>query len=277
MSAELVDVNDKKQSGAINPEPAARVKDLRAFYDEQLVLDGVNLEIMPQEIITIIGGSGSGKTTLLKHFIGLLKPKSGTVEVFGKNWNDMDEEERENTQRQIGVLFQQGALLGSKSVATNIAIPLEQHTHLSDEVISRVVRLKLKQVGLETAGDRMPSELSGGMRKRASLARALALDPPLIFCDEPSAGLDPVTTFQLDRLLLDLRDNLGLTILVVTHEIASIKRIADRIAFLENGELQFIGTVEEAVNSEIPSVRSFFSIIERKEHDLPQDFPRKIL
>jgi phospholipid/cholesterol/gamma-HCH transport system ATP-binding protein len=237
----------------------AQAINLKAAYDERLILNGVDLDIPSEKITTIIGGSGSGKTTLLKHFIGLQRQVGGEVTVFGKSWLEMNEKQRESTQRQIGVLFQNGALLGSKTIETNIAIPLEQHTKLPASVISRVVKLKLKQVGLQSAGDHMPSELSGGMRKRAALARALALDPPLLFCDEPSAGLDPVTSFQLDKLLLDLRDSLGLTIVVVTHEIASIKRIADQIAYLEDGEMIFKGSLSEAVTDSPESVSNFFS------------------
>jgi len=237
----------------------AQAVNLKAAYDDRFILKGVDLDIPEKKITTIIGGSGSGKTTLLKHFIGLLRQVEGEVTVFGNSWTHMDEKQRETTQRRIGVLFQNGALLGSKSIETNIAIPLEQHTKLSASVINRVVRLKLKQVGLQSAADRMPSELSGGMRKRAALARALALDPPLLFCDEPSAGLDPVTSFQLDQLLLDLRDSLGLTIVVVTHEIASINRIADQIAYLENGEMIFAGSLSDAVTDSPESVSNFFS------------------
>ncbi len=236
----------------------ASVSDLTAAYGELVVIDGVSLEVHPREILAIIGGSGSGKTTLLKHFIGLLKPANGTVELFEQNWWELDEIEREKLLKKIGVMFQNGALLGSKTLATNIAIPIEQHTSLPQSVIDRVVSLKLHQVGLEGADDRMPSELSGGMRKRASLARALALDPQLLFCDEPSAGLDPVTSSLLDQLLLRLRKELGLSIVVVTHEIASIKRIADRIAYLENGKMVFSGTLEEALKCEIESVEQFF-------------------
>lgn len=225
-----------------------------------MVLDGVDLEVDHGEIIAIIGGSGSGKTTLLKHFIGLRRPVGGTVELFGQDWWALDELERERVLRRVGVLFQNGALLGSKTLETNVAIPLEQHTKLPESVIERIVRLKLRQVGLEDAMDLMPAELSGGMRKRAALARALALDPVLLFCDEPSAGLDPSTSLHLDQLLLDLRSELGLTIVVVTHEIASIKRIADRIAYLEKGKLIFIGPLSEALVTDIESVRSFFEI-----------------
>jgi len=240
----------------------ARVEHLTAAYGTRTVLDDVTLDVRRGEILVILGGSGCGKTTLLKHFIGLLMPKSGSVKLFGEDWWTLDEPDRDAVIQKIGVLFQNGALLGSRTLAANVAIPLEQHTNLSDAVILRVVKLKLRQVGLQGAEDRLPSELSGGMRKRAAMARALALDPPLVFCDEPSAGLDPATTFNLDRLLLDLRDNLGLTLVVVTHETASIRRIADRIAFLDQGRLVFDGPLKDAIVSEVDPVRRFFQIAE---------------
>lgn len=238
----------------------ASVTNLTAAYDEKVILDNVDLNIQRGEILAIIGGSGSGKTTLLKHFIGLLKPIEGNVQLFSKDWWELDEPEREEVIQNIGVLFQNGALLESRSLASNVALPLEQHTNLPDSVIRRVVRLKLRQVGLRGSEDKMPSELSGGMRKRASLARALVLDPPLVFCDEPSAGLDPPTTLMLDQLLLDLKDNLGLTLVIVTHDTDSISRIADRIAFLEHGKLVFVGPLVEAFSSEVDSVRKFFKV-----------------
>lgn len=248
-------------------EIIACVRDLVARYEERVILDHVDLEIRKGEILCIIGGSGSGKTTLLKHFIGLLKPYEGVVELFGHDWWELGEVEREETIQQVGVLFQNGALLESRSLAMNVALPMEQHTNLPDEVIRRVVRMKLRQVGLRGAEDRMPSELSGGMRKRASLARALVLDPPLLFCDEPSAGLDPPTTIMLDKLLIDLRDSLGLTMVVVTHDTASISRIADRVAFLEKGKLVFIGPLQEAWKCDIESVRKFFEVRKRLKKD----------
>ena len=241
-------------------DPIAQVKNLTASYGDEIVLDNVDLAVFPGEILAVIGGSGSGKTTLLKHFIGLIRPQKGTVKLFNEDWWSLDEPEREAVMRRIGVLFQNGALLGSKTLSTNVGIPLEQHTNLPDTVIDKIVRLKLSQVGLADAGDRMPSELSGGMRKRAALARSLALDPDLLFCDEPSAGLDPATTYNLDELLLDLRKELGLAIIVVTHEIASIRRIADRIAYLEHGRMIFIGSLDEAYKSNIESVKNFFEI-----------------
>lgn len=252
--------------------PLARAINLTARYGERIILDDISLDLNQGEILCILGGSGCGKTTLLKHFIGLLKPSSGSVELFGRDWWSLDEPEREAAQQKIGVLFQAGALLGSKTLATNVAIPLEMHTNLSDEVISRAVRLKLHQVGLDHAADRLPSELSGGMKKRAALARAIALDPELLFCDEPSAGLDPPTSQQLDQLLLSLRDGLGITIVVVTHEIASIKRISDRIVFLDKGKLIYEGPLQKALDLGVRQVVEFFGADKSNEFQ-----PRKIL
>jgi len=234
--------------------------DLTAYYDERKVLDDISLEVHTGEILVVLGGSGCGKTTLLKHFIGLLRPAEGRLELFGQDWWLLDEPEREVIIQRIGVLFQNGALLGSKTLETNVAVPLEQHTNLPDAVIKRVVKLKLHQVGLQGVEDLLPSELSGGMRKRASLARALVLDPQLLFCDEPTAGLDPPTAHRLDRLLVDLRDNLGLTMVVVTHETSSIRRIADRVAFLDGGRLAFVGTLEDALHTDTEQVRRFFEM-----------------
>jgi len=238
--------------------PLARAIDLTAKYGERTILSGVSLDIIPGEILCILGGSGCGKTTLLKHYIGLNKPSGGTIEMFGKDWWGLGDDERQLMRQKVGVLFQAGALLGSKTLGPNVAIPLEMHTNLSEAVIERVVRLKLHQVGLDDAMDRLPAELSGGMRKRAALARALALDPVLLFCDEPSAGLDPPTSELLDKLLMSLRDGLGLTVVVVTHEIASIKRIADRIAFLDKGKLIYAGPLKDALKSKVKPVVDFF-------------------
>jgi phospholipid/cholesterol/gamma-HCH transport system ATP-binding protein len=172
---------------------------------------------------------------------------------------DLDEDEFIQLRRKIGVLFQNGALLNSISIAENIAIPLEQHTGLSPELINYIVKLKLQLVGLENVLTAIPSELSGGMRKRAALARAIALDPIILFADEPGAGLDPVTLASLDHLLMFLKKNLGMTMIIVTHEVNSINRIADRIVFIHKGSVIFIGTPEEALNSELPEVKNFFN------------------
>ncbi|WP_456442466.1 ABC transporter ATP-binding protein [Caldithrix abyssi] len=236
-----------------------RVQNLVSGYDERIVLDDISFEVVEGEILVILGTSGCGKTTLLKHLMGLLQPYSGEILLLGHDLLKADENEMLKMMRQIGVLFQNGALLNSITVAENVAIPLEQHTDLSKDLIEDLVRLKLSLVGLERAAHALPSELSGGMRKRAALARAIALDPKVLFADEPAAGLDPVTAAALDRLLLNLRDLLGMTLVVVTHEVGSIRRIADRILFLHEGKAVFYGKLSDALKSDIEPVQKFFN------------------
>ena len=210
------------------------------------------------EITVILGSSGCGKTTLMKHLIRLYTPWSGTIELFGREITTMEEMEFNTLLRRIGVLFQNGALLNSITIAENVAVPLEQHTDLSRSIIDRLVKLKLELVELKGVLNKFPSELSGGMRKRAALARAIALDPPLLFCDEPSAGLDPITSAALDDLILRMRDKLGMTMVIVSHEVPSILRIADSILFLGQGKVIFSGSLKEAVTSNIQAVDDFF-------------------
>ncbi len=249
-----------------NVQPLIEVKNLSAWYETRKILDSVSFEAFPNEITVILGRSGCGKTTLLKHLIGLYPIQQGEVEILGFSLKDIDEKEYEHFAHHIGVLFQNGALLNSITVAENVAIPLEQHTDLPAPIIEKLVSLKLQLVELSQAANLYPSQLSGGMRKRAALARALALDPPLLFCDEPSAGLDPVTLAALDRLFLRLKNDLHISIILVTHEIPSILRLADRIVFLENGKAAFVGTPSEALKTNIQPVREFF-----KQHEsLPQ-------
>jgi len=235
------------------------VSGLEAGYGSMRVLESISFEVERGEIVAILGGSGSGKSTLLKNMLRLEQPIGGRVVFQGTEISTLDESELNRARLGIGFLFQNGALLGSLSVAENVAMPLEMHSDLPPPVIERLVRLRLRQVGLEGADSRLPAELSGGMRKRAALARALILDPPLLICDEPSAGLDPVSARRLDDLLLRLRDDLDTTLIVVTHEVDSIRRIADRLLFLERGRVLFEGSVDEARRSEIDSVRAFFA------------------
>ncbi|MBM4372219.1 MAG: ATP-binding cassette domain-containing protein, partial [Deltaproteobacteria bacterium] len=206
----------------------------------------------------IIGTSGCGKSTLLKSLIGLLPPAAGEVELLGEDLYRLDEGERDRVLGRLGVMFQNGALLGSMTVEENVLIPLREAARLPEPVLRSSARLRLRQVGLEHASRLLPSELSGGMRKRAALARALILDPPLLFCDEPGAGLDPVTGARLDDLILTLREVLDITVVVVTHELHSIRRIADSIVMLGRGRLLFQGSREEALASDSPDLRAFF-------------------
>jgi phospholipid/cholesterol/gamma-HCH transport system ATP-binding protein len=236
------------------------VKNLDAGFDDTLILEDVSVDIYPNEITVILGGSGCGKTTLVKNIVRLSDPVSGSVEIFGKDTTEMDEDEFDEIISRVGMLFQNSALLNSLSVYDNISIPLEQHTDLPHHLRTRIIQKKLKLVHLSEAIFKLPSELSGGMRKRAALARAMALDPDILFCDEPSAGLDPLTSAALDELILNLKKQLNMTIIVVTHELASIHRIADRIIFLDKGKALFCGTLEEAKKTSIPEVQNFFKV-----------------
>jgi phospholipid/cholesterol/gamma-HCH transport system ATP-binding protein len=235
------------------------VENLTSGFAEQKVLDDITMSARQGEITVVLGASGCGKTTLLKHFIRLYQPWSGVIRLFDQDITRMEEDEFNILLRQVGVLFQNGALLNSLTVAENVAIPLEQHTQLPPILIERLIRVKLGLVELNDASEKLPSELSGGMRKRAALARALALDPPLLFCDEPSSGLDPITTAALDELLLKLRDQLGITIVLVSHDVASILRIAEHVVFLEKGRLLFEGALAEARTAGIEQIDEFFA------------------
>jgi phospholipid/cholesterol/gamma-HCH transport system ATP-binding protein len=228
----------------MNKKPVIEVRDLGCKFGNQAVLEGVNLDVYEGEVLVIMGGSGSGKSTILRHLIGTYIPDAGSVKIFGEDLALLNEDSMNKIRRQFGILFQSGALFNSMSVADNVALSLREHTDLDPDIISFIVKIKLEQVGLREAADKNPSEISGGMKKRAGLARALALDPKLLFYDEPSAGLDPVTSASIDQLILDLAKKAGVTSVVVTHEMNSAFVIADRMAMLDKGKMIMVDTRE---------------------------------
>jgi phospholipid/cholesterol/gamma-HCH transport system ATP-binding protein len=231
-------------------ERVIEVTDLVTHYGSRRILCGVSLTVYRGEIMVIMGGSGSGKSTLLRHLLGLDLATSGSIKLLGRELSEMSERELSEFCRNLGVAFQGGALFSSMTVGENIMLPLREHTQLDAKTMEIMVRLKLEVVGLSGFENLMPSELSGGMIKRAAFARAVIMDPALLFCDEPSAGLDPVVSSALDELILRLRDAMGMTIVVVTHDLDSAFRIADRIAVLDHGEILTVGSVDEVRGSE---------------------------
>ncbi|MBZ0266373.1 ATP-binding cassette domain-containing protein [bacterium] len=238
------------------------VKNLTVRFGDNLVLDDISFNVYRGEILVILGGSGSGKSTLMKHMIGLIPPESGEVIYDGVDIISADDRTRVNIMRKLGVLFQSGALLGSMTLGENVGLPISESTKISHETIEEIVALKLAQVDLAGKQHLMPAELSGGMKKRGGLARAMALDPIILFFDEPSAGLDPITSTELDDLIIGLNDQLGTTMIVVTHELQSIYKIAQRCIMIDRDTHKIIGEgkpEEMRDQSANPKVRAFFN------------------
>ena len=218
------------------------IRNLVRRFGTQTVLDGINLDIAEGETMVIMGGSGCGKSTLLRHLIGSLQPSEGSIKILGEEIATVSEAGLDAVRKKFGILFQSGALFNSMSIADNIALPLREHTTLDSHIIEIQVMIKLELVGLREHANKFPSQISGGMKKRAGLARALALDPRILFYDEPSAGLDPVTSAEIDQLMVDLTRKLGVTSVVVTHEMDSAFTIADRMTMLDKGRALMIDT-----------------------------------
>lgn len=239
-----------------------KIKNVSKYFGEKAALKNINLEIADGETLAIIGGSGSGKSTLLRLMIGLIQPTSGEIWIGDDEISQLNEDEITRIRLRMGMVFQYSALFDSMTVGDNVAFGLVEHTDFSREKISAIVREKLKQVGLEGVENLMPNELSGGMKKRVSLARAIAFGPEIIFYDEPSSGLDPVTTNKIDELIISTQKALNVTSIVVTHDMVSACRIANRIAMVYNGDLIAVDTVENFKKIDDPRVREFFRVVD---------------
>ncbi len=255
---------------------AIEIEDLVTHYGTRKILEGINLTVSHGEILIIMGGSGSGKSTLLRHLLGLHVPTSGKIKLLGKDITKVSAAQMHDLRTNMGVSFQGGALLSSMTVGENVQLPLREHTKLDDTTMGIMARMKLEVVNLGGFEDLMPAELSGGMVKRVALARAIVMDPKLLFFDEPSAGLDPVAASELDDLILKLRDSMQMTIVVVTHELESAFKIADRITVLDDGKILLAGTVAEVKKSSITRVQDLLNRRSRYEDIDADDYMNRL-
>src|SRR5271163_2541279 len=250
---------------AIDAEAMISLRDVRVSYGEREILHGVTFDVHRAETLVILGGSGSGKSTLLRTLVGLEKASAGEIWIKGKNIAAISDAEMDEIRKKLGMSFQGSALFGSMTVGENVALPLREHTKLEESTIEIMLRLKLEQVGLAGFEDYKPSELSGGMKKRAAVARALAMDPEILFFDEPSAGLDPIIAAGIDQLILELKQAFRMTVIVVTHELASAYLIADRMVLIDKGNVVALGTTAEMRASTQPRVRQFLDRVPEPE------------
>lgn len=245
-------------SSSSSPPPVIRIRGLVTRFGPQTVHDGLNLDVRAGEVLGVVGGSGTGKSVLLKEIIGLIQPAAGTIELLGRDIAALPQRDRTALQARTGVLFQNGALFSSMTVAENIMLPLKEHTDLPEDLIGEIARVKIAMSGLPPdAGAKHPSQLSGGMVKRAGLARALALDPAILFLDEPTAGLDPIGAAAFDSLIRDLQRSLGLTVFMVTHDLDSLTTICDRIAVLVDRKIK-VATLDQHLDDPHPWIHEYF-------------------
>jgi phospholipid/cholesterol/gamma-HCH transport system ATP-binding protein len=266
-SPAMAETKDEQQNS-----PMISLRNVHVSYGEREILHGVSFDVMRGETMVILGGSGSGKSTLLRTLVGLERPSAGEIWIRGKDLATTPPDELDEIRKKIGMSFQGGALFGSMTVGENVALPLREHTQLEDSTIEIMLRLKLEQVGLAGFEYYMPSQLSGGMKKRAAVARALAMDPEILFFDEPSAGLDPIIAAGIDQLILELKKAFHMTIIVVTHELASAFLIADRMVLIDKGNVIAIGPTAEMRASTQPRVRQFLDRVAEPEVAREMDY-----
>ena len=241
-------------------EPVIRIRGLKNAFGEQVVHQDLDLDVRRCEILGVVGGSGTGKSVLMRSVIGLQTPEEGEIEVLGENMVGREEDEAKNIRRRWGILFQQGALFSTLTVAENVEVPLREYFHLTPKLMDEIASYKIAMAGLPPdAGPKFPSELSGGMVKRAGLARALALDPELLFLDEPTAGLDPIAAQNFDELILSLRDKLDLTVFLITHDLDTLYAICDRVAVLADRKVVAVGTIEQLLALDHPWIQEYFN------------------
>jgi phospholipid/cholesterol/gamma-HCH transport system ATP-binding protein len=265
-------VTELENRDSNDAEVMVSLRDVRVSYGDVEILHGITFDVKRGETLVILGGSGSGKSTLLRTLVGLEKASSGEIWIKGKNIAAIPDAEMDEIRKKIGMSFQGGALFGSMTVGENVALPLREHTKLEDSTIEIMLRLKLEQVGLAGFEYYMPSQLSGGMKKRAAVARALAMDPEILFFDEPSAGLDPIIAAGIDQLILELKQAFRMTIIVVTHELASAYLIADRMVLIDKGHVVAIGTTAEMRASTQPRLRQFLDRVPEPEVAREMDY-----
>jgi phospholipid/cholesterol/gamma-HCH transport system ATP-binding protein len=259
-----------------NSIPVIAIDQLVTHYGPRMILKGISLSIYPGEIMVIMGGSGSGKSTLLRHLLGLHRPSSGSIHLLGQDISRINSKALHRLRKDMGVAFQGGALFGSMTVGENVMLPLREHTRLDENTMRVMMRMKLEVVNLAGCEDLKPAELSGGMLKRAALARAIIMDPKLLFFDEPSAGLDPVAAVELDELILRLREAMRMTIVVVTHELDSAFKIADRLTVLDQGEILLTGQVDAVRNSDNKRIQSLLNRMPRDDAVDADEYLRRL-